>query len=274
MCVPICNIFLQIGMQLHCKCVPICNNVLQIGTVLQIGMRHCFTVLLGNTRHWARVGQMLSMSPNFFQCWANVCDAGPALKQHWVVVMCSLDRTFCAVSISGSDWEEGWLCNILLDGGWHCGDGGNHPTGRGAGTAQDGPGVTYCLKDIRRTGGLFYLLVAMGIKKCFQVWAHAIIRLHPAGEIRARSRYCLTMVLIYQWKQTHLLANTSHWINAVLMLAQRRGRWDNIKTALVQCLVFAALIILHVYMTSNTQIGSYIHAIFIIEYILRGMIFT
>ena len=34
-------------------------------------------------------------------------------------------------------------------------------------------------------------------------------------------------------------ANTRHWTNAVLMLSHRLRRWANIKTALVQCLVFA-----------------------------------
>ena len=38
-------------------------------------------------------------------------------------------------------------------------------------------------------------------------------------------------------------ANTRHWTNAGLMLAQRLRRWSNIKTALVQwCLVFAGIV--------------------------------
>ena len=33
--------------------------------------------------------------------------------------------------------------------------------------------------------------------------------------------------------------NTGHWINVVLMLGHRRRRGSNIKTTLVQCIVFA-----------------------------------
>ena len=39
-------------------------------------------------------------------------------------------------------------------------------------------------------------------------------------------------------KQT-FLANTRRWTNGDLMLAQSRRRWANIKSTLVQCLVFA-----------------------------------
>ena len=38
-------------------------------------------------------------------------------------------------------------------------------------------------------------------------------------------------------------ANTTHWVNAVLMLGQRRRRWSNISTALTQCIVFAGNVV-------------------------------
>ena len=44
-----------------------------------------------------------------------------------------------------------------------------------------------------------------------------------------------------EWFAYIIPANTRHWTNAGLMLAQRRRRWDNISPALVQCLVFAGM---------------------------------
>ena len=39
----------------------------------------------------------------------------------------------------------------------------------------------------------------------------------------------------------HIPANTRHSPDTVLMLGQRRRRWPNIETVLVECLVFAGM---------------------------------
>ena len=49
---------------------------------------------------------------------------------------------------------------------------------------------------------------------------------------------------------TSVSANTTRWSNDVLMLGQRRRRWTNIKTSLLQRVVFAGVRLIGLLMTS------------------------
>ena len=71
-------------------------------------------------------------------------------------------------------------------------------------------------------------------------------------------QYYVTRLQLRKWVRTYLLevvqdgtlykyhvfpANTRRWINVGLMLVHRLPRWPNIKPTLVQCLMFAGLLL-------------------------------
>ena len=75
-----------------------------------------------------------------------------------------------------------------------------------------------------------------------------ILKLWNLGKWQNRQTAC-TYKLCWHSSATHQLriaysfpANTIHWANAGLMLAQRRRRWANIKPALAQCIVLSGLV--------------------------------
>ena len=48
-----------------------------------------------NTGSVVYFAQTRGIQPVLFQCWPTVFDAGPSLKQHWVIVSCFLTAALC-----------------------------------------------------------------------------------------------------------------------------------------------------------------------------------
>ena len=71
--------------------------------------------------------------------------------------------------------------------------------------------------------------------RCYWLFVHAIMCGHGCRPTYAR--------VIHVSIISGVPANTSHWTNADLLLVQRRRRWANIKSTLVQRLVFSGVLI-------------------------------
>ena len=46
------------------------------------------------------------VKPMLFQCWPIVCDAGPALKKHWVNVSCLMESTKLSMDLVCGDYRS------------------------------------------------------------------------------------------------------------------------------------------------------------------------
>ena len=42
--------------------------------------------------HESNIQRTQDVEPMLFTCWANVCDAGPTYKQHWLKILCTLTQ--------------------------------------------------------------------------------------------------------------------------------------------------------------------------------------